>query len=303
MTIRTRSLAVFAAGAAVMLVAIAAFVGARAAAAPPSSGESFFVPQTPCRLFDTRPEYLVGSRATPIGAAEEVDFQVTGEQGNCDVPAGATAVSINVTAVGATQLTDLRIWPANASNPGTSFMNPSSTSGTVVNKVDVGLSPGGAVTLFNAAGSVHVIGDVLGYYTDAAATKPFIVSDDSVSVLNIDDGQTLGTVVVELDRAAQVFVSADAAVYSNSVLPGSCSICNVGIQIYDNGARLSAGTSGGFERLTADAPGSNLAVSVATTLAAGTHELTLRFKASAAVSTDYMHLHRSTITAIVVPTD
>ena len=48
-----------------------------------------------------------------------------------------------------------------------SNLNFSAGQKPVANKVYVKLSPGGKIKLFNFAGTVSVIGDVVGYYTNS----------------------------------------------------------------------------------------------------------------------------------------
>ncbi len=135
------------------------------------AGQASFVPTAPCRLFDTRPgEFNVGFRDGPLAADDEVVVDVTGTQGECVVPAEATAVSINLTGLDASAPTFVAIWPAGATNPGTSALNLLPGQTATPNKIDVQLSADGAVTLYNAFGSVHLIGDVMGYYTDGNLT-------------------------------------------------------------------------------------------------------------------------------------
>lgn len=69
-----------------------------------STGEkAVFVPIAPCRLFDMRPAPdLVGPRSTSLAAGETYTQAVRGVNGNCTIPADATAVAMNVTAVGGT---------------------------------------------------------------------------------------------------------------------------------------------------------------------------------------------------------
>src|SRR6187549_2062151 len=69
-----------------------------------STGErDAFVPISPCRLFDLRPAPdTVGTRSTPLSASETYTQPVRGDNGLCHIPADATAVAMNVTAVGGT---------------------------------------------------------------------------------------------------------------------------------------------------------------------------------------------------------
>jgi hypothetical protein len=133
-----------------------------------SSGErAAFVSITPCRLFDMRPAPdLVGARSTPLAQTETYTQQVTGSNGNCVIPADATGVAMNVTTVGGTDSSFLTIWPADATRPLASNLNWVAGAAPTPNKVDVKLSSDGKINLFNNAGSVFVLADVVGYYAD-----------------------------------------------------------------------------------------------------------------------------------------
>jgi hypothetical protein len=91
---------------------------------------------------------------------------VTGTSGHCVIPADATAISMNVTAVGGTVGSYLTVYPADAAQPQASNLNWTAGAPPTPNKVDVKLSAAGAIRLFNLAGTVDVIADVVGYYAD-----------------------------------------------------------------------------------------------------------------------------------------
>lgn len=150
--------------------AIAVTIGGGAvgiARATISSGErAAFVPITPCRLFDTRPSDQVGPRSAPLGPGDTHTQQVTGANGNCTIPADATAVSMNVTVVQGTASSFLTLWPSDAPRPLASNLNWVPGSAPTPNKVDVKLSATGAVNVFNLDGTVHVLADVVGFYAD-----------------------------------------------------------------------------------------------------------------------------------------
>jgi hypothetical protein len=97
----------------------------------------------------------------PIGAGKSINVTVAGVDG---VPAGATAVALNVTAVGATGPTFLTVWPTGATRPTTSNLNPNN-SGAVANFDVVAIGSGGQISVFNLAGSVNVVVDIAGYIT------------------------------------------------------------------------------------------------------------------------------------------
>ena len=131
---------------------------------------SSLIPVPPCRLLDTRPAPdTVGPVSTPIPAGGELTQQVHGTNGNCIIPATATAVAMNVTAVGGTASSYLTVWPADAPRPLASSLNWVAGAPPTPNKVDVQLSTSGEFKIFNLAGSVNIIADVVGYYVPSGA--------------------------------------------------------------------------------------------------------------------------------------
>lgn len=138
--------------------------------AAPAPGESTYVPVAPCRLMDTRPGAdNVGPRSTPIIGGEPYTQQVTGPNGECTVPTTASAVALNVTALNGTERSFLTLFP-DGEPPQASNLNWVAGQPPSPNKVDVKLAGDGSVKLFNAFGSVDVIADVTGYYTDSTIT-------------------------------------------------------------------------------------------------------------------------------------
>ena len=138
-----------------------------APAAVSAGAPSEYVPVTPKRVLDTRPApNNVGAPAARVGAGGTVDLRVHGlvtEQGA--IPASATAVVLNVTAVAPTAATDVRVYPTPADNAVPRSSNLNTGPGQVVpNLVTATLGSGGSVRLRNAAGSVHLVADVAGYY-------------------------------------------------------------------------------------------------------------------------------------------
>src|SRR5262249_54214712 len=106
-------------------------------------------PLPPARITDTRPNSgFPNAGATLKPGQETLNVQVTGAGG---VPTDATAAVLNVTVTGATASSFLTVWPTGARQPTASNLNFVAGQ-TVPNLVEVGLSPNGQVTLFNAAG-------------------------------------------------------------------------------------------------------------------------------------------------------
>jgi hypothetical protein len=117
----------------------------------------------PTRAVDSRPSGpAVGGYTTPWGAGVARDVTVA-DGGTGGVPVDAAAVALNVTITAATGGSYLTLWPAGQGQPVTSNLNwvPGDTK---ANAVTVKAGAGGKVSVFNAAGTVDVIVDVVGYY-------------------------------------------------------------------------------------------------------------------------------------------
>ena len=165
--IRTRWAAV---GAAVAITLGAGGIGITHATT--SSGEMpVYVPIEPCRLADTRPAFLVGTRATPIGADESYTLSGWGTVGDCTLPSGTTGLSLNVTATDPTQATFLTLFPAASTRPTASHLNPTPGQPPTPNAVNVDLDASGEFSVFNRFGTVHIIIDVVGYFDDHVHTR------------------------------------------------------------------------------------------------------------------------------------
>jgi hypothetical protein len=132
-----------------------------------SSGEKpVYLPIKPCRLVDTRPAFQVGPRSAPVGPDETYVLNGQGSVGDCTLPTGTTALSLNVTAVGASAPTFLTLFPTGGPLPVASHLNPSPGQGPVPNAVNVDLNGSGKFSIYNLAGSVDIIIDVVGIFND-----------------------------------------------------------------------------------------------------------------------------------------
>ena len=127
---------------------------APAAGAP--SGADFYT-VSPCRLLDTRPSSAIAS-----GTVRVLDVPAVSA---CGVPANATAVAINVTAVGAAGVGFLTVFSAEPSTP-VSTVNFDLGMARANNTIAM-VSLGGKLKIrpfLNAGGSTHVVVDVVGYF-------------------------------------------------------------------------------------------------------------------------------------------
>jgi hypothetical protein len=133
-------------------------------AASISGPAGFFNPLPPQRILDTRSGVGV-TPAGKVGAQGSIDVQLAGRGG---VPqAGVSAVVLNVTVTNASAASYLIVFPTGGSTPLVSNLNFSAGQ-TVPNRVIVKVGAGGKLTFFNAAGTVDVIADVGGWFTDSS---------------------------------------------------------------------------------------------------------------------------------------
>ena len=143
------------------------FSGLSTVSADVSSGDRpVFVSINPCRVTDTRPTQGIGGRTTPIGASETVDVDVRPTSGDCAsvIPTDALSVQLNVTALNATELTFLTLYPTDSTQPEASSLNPAPGQPPAPNAVTTAINSDGEFSVFNNAGSVDLLVDMVGYY-------------------------------------------------------------------------------------------------------------------------------------------
>jgi hypothetical protein len=126
-----------------------------------------FRPVDPVRLLDSR-----GRGAPPLRAGGQRDLRVRGAGG---VPAGATAVALTVTAVGATASGHVTAYPGGGpagAAPSTSSVNAASPT-PVPNLVVVRVGSDGTVRLRVAGSPMHLLVDVAGFWSGDPAGHLF----------------------------------------------------------------------------------------------------------------------------------
>jgi hypothetical protein len=137
--------------------------GAGVATAPANRGT--FTPLAPQRVLDTR--VGLGASRFPVGPGRAISVQVRGVGGVPNDPSVA-AVALNVTATEATFGGFLTVHPTDVSLPTASNLNmvPGQTiPGLVIAKV----GPDGRACVYNAAGTTHVLADVVGWFASGDA--------------------------------------------------------------------------------------------------------------------------------------
>jgi hypothetical protein len=153
---------------AILLAATALVVSVPAALAVPPSQYGFYT-VTPCRVVDTR--NAAGPYGGPAVAANSTRTFVF--WGRCGIPSGATAISLNVTATGATANGNFRIYPGGTSLPLSSTLNYKAGRDRANNgSYKLGGSGDLAVRSDQTSGSAHLIIDVAGYYQSPGSTPP-----------------------------------------------------------------------------------------------------------------------------------
>ncbi|HET9169514.1 MAG TPA: S53 family peptidase [Actinospica sp.] len=142
---------------------------------PIASTGSYYQADGPVRLLDTRAKFQVGTVTGPIAVNGTVKVQITGNSletgtGISEVPAGATAAVLNVTATQPTGGGNATVYPVGEAMPLTSNLNFSAGQ-TTPNLVVVPLKSSGAVDITNnSTGTVQFIADLEGYYTTTTSS-------------------------------------------------------------------------------------------------------------------------------------
>ena len=204
-----------------------------------STGEKpIYLPIEPCRLADTRAEFQVGPRSAPLGPNETYTLSGQGAVGDCTLPAESTALSLNVTAINATQPTFVTLFPAGGALPVASHLNPLPGQGAVPNAVNVDLSAGGEFSVYNLQGNVDIIIDVVGIYDDHTHDDRYYTQDELSGLFGWDQNlsaqvitdtpSNLGLSVVSTIPAGHTGVleiefNAETACY-NSATTGWCRV-------------------------------------------------------------------------------
>lgn len=188
----------------VVLVSVTAFafpIPVEAATVPASA--SAFKGVTPKRLFDSRP-------SSPRVAGSTTQVMVTDVAG---VPAGASAVVLNVTVAEASTAGYATVFPFGEAMPNTSNVNVVSADQAVANLVTVRVGSSGSVGVFVSM-SAHVIVDVFGYYSkvQSSAAGRFIPMAPTRVVDTRDGSVPSESTVVRMPLPAGVPVDTEGLV-------------------------------------------------------------------------------------------
>jgi hypothetical protein len=126
--------------------------------------DGLYNPLPPSRVLDTRSG--TGAPAAKLAGGASLTLTVAGNGG---VPAsGVEAVVLNLTVTNPTVPGYLTAWPTGASQPVASNLN-FATGQTIPNRAIVKVNSSGQVSIFNNAGTVDVVADVSGWFTDGTS--------------------------------------------------------------------------------------------------------------------------------------
>jgi hypothetical protein len=212
----------------------------------PDSEHGGYIGITPHRLLDTRTDFGALSNET-------IDLDVVG---HASVSAGeAVAVILNVTAAQSTTRGRLTVYPAGAPRPSTSSMNFAAGTNRA-SQVVVAVGDLGRVSIEAVAGSVHVVVDIVGWFTGVqlaeGGSNPVITGDGtqvayqslSARVTDDDDNELLDAFIAEVADLDAERVSVTSNGGSEAV--GTRTDPETGLTVdCVNGADPAVGTGGG----------------------------------------------------------
>jgi hypothetical protein len=147
-------------------------------------GGDLFGAQTPARILDTRDG--VNAPVGKLAAGQTLHLQVTGDLG---VPAGATAVTLNLTATDADGPGFLTAYPCDTDRPEASNVNYVAGQ-TVPNLTTVKLAADGSVCIY-AFATTHVVADLAGFFGGHGNAGFFSLSPQRVLDTRTDPGQPI----------------------------------------------------------------------------------------------------------------
>ena len=234
-----------AAGYADVIFDVAGYVPTTTATAGP---DGLFTPLPPSRILDTRTGNGA-SGAVPAGGT--ITVHVSGRGGVPSV--GVAAVVLNVTVTNPTAGSYLTVYPAGSGMPLASNLNYVGGQ-TVANRVVAKLGAGGQLSFYNAVGSVDVIADVAGWFTDAsnpAATGSTFVGVTPVRILDTRNG--LGKLGQGASLAVQVAGSGGVPLMTSTApTPATAVVLNITVTNPSAPSYLTAWPAGLPQPLASD---------------------------------------------------
>jgi hypothetical protein len=133
-----------------------------ASEAAPAEVAARLVAIAPTRVLDTRNGTGRGGVIAPVGPGRTITVDLSAR-----VPADATAVVLNVTGTNPTAFTFITVFPAGTPRPVASNLNLAPNQ-TRPNAAVIAVPADRRISLYNNAGSTHLIADLSGFYTTSS---------------------------------------------------------------------------------------------------------------------------------------
>jgi hypothetical protein len=145
--------------------------------------------------------------ARPIAANQRIELQVVGasvtapDGTTSTIPAGVSAVALNITAVTPSAAGFATVWPCDVARPDASNLN-FAANGVVANGVVAPVGPSGRVCFFSNA-TTHFLVDIAGWFSGGSANPAFV---GTTPQRVIDTRNAIGTPKVRLAPGATLSV-------------------------------------------------------------------------------------------------
>ena len=145
-----------------------------------ATSDLVYTPLTPCRIVDTRlpASAILGPNSGRDFGVVSSDYSAQGGQvGSCGVPAGVSAVVVNVVSTGQSGLGHLKVAETGASLPSAAFLNYQpgvNTANAGIAKVASASSTQG-LYIYSANSASHAVVDITGYFTKPGSSQAVAV--------------------------------------------------------------------------------------------------------------------------------
>jgi Subtilase family len=182
----------------------------------PPNGELYTGINPPVRIMDTRPgPGCVGGSCVPLGSAQTRNLAIHSRP---EVPDDASAVVLNVTAIGPTSTSHLTVFPTGQPVPRVANLNY--TAGQIVgNHVTATIGSGGQISLFNAGGQVHLTVDLAGFYSPTAGTVGLVPMNPPGRIMDTRPASCVGPFCTRIGPAMTVELPVHNVNAGGTVIP------------------------------------------------------------------------------------
>lgn len=154
--------------------------------------------RVPRRVVDTRGDIFIGGPVGPVGPSNPVTVDLSAV-----VPAGATAISFNLTATGQTASGYAELAPAGAA-PGSSTLNWMGAQQTIANGYISKISADRKVAIrVGSAGTTHLVLDVSGYFVPSTDPAGALYTPMERRIL--DSRESFGLLPAHVGRIVDVY--------------------------------------------------------------------------------------------------